>query len=377
MPGSHGQLETPPRPDPLSYETFYGLNEKPFALSSDPKFFYHGTSHDRVLHGMLEAIHRHEGIVVLTGGLGLGKTMLCRTAARELDRRTVTSIVFDPILSVDDLLKTVLVDFGVISRDDLGRAPDVARDVLTAALGSFLESLVSLQATAVVMIDEAQNVSPTVFAEVSAVLAAVQGSHLVQLVLAGQPALNSLLKRPELRPLAARVDLRLELRPLAGDEIAAYVKHRLSVAGSSARVDFSETALVRIYELSRGVPRVVNLLADRALSRGSQTSASVIDEPLIDVAAQDLELVSAVGAPRIMVRGVLTAIALIALMLVGAAGAAWVFRDDAARVLLQWLNVPPAPGGPVRSLPVPLTPIPAPVVSDTVPADNLPRRPSI
>ena len=138
------------------------------------------------------------------------------------------------------------------------------------------------------------------------------------------------------------------------------MRHRLSVVGSSIRVDFSETAFERIDELSRGVPRVVNLLCDAALLLGSQTSASVIDAQLIDAAAQDPDLAPLVGERRMIVSGVLIALALILFTLVGAAGAAWVFRDDAARVLDQWLNVPPAPGGPVRSLPVPLSPISPP-----------------
>ena len=358
LPHSHAPLETPgaPRLDPLSYDVFYGLNEKPFGLSSDPKFFYHSTSHERVLHGMLKAIHRGERVLMLTGGPGVGKTTLCRTAARELDRRIVSSILFDPFVSVDELLTTVLVDFGVMSPDDLARVPDLARDVLMTALGSFLESLASLKATAVVIIDEAQNVPPAVLAEVAAALPAAQ----VQLVLVGQRRLDSLLEHPELGPLAGRLGIRLELGPLANDEIAGYVTHRLSVAGSSSRVDFSETAFARIYELSRGVPRVVNLLCDRALWRGSQSSENVIDARLIDGAAQDLDPGASVDEQRMMVVRVLMAIALIGLTLVGAAAAAWVFRDDAARVFLQWQNVPPPPGGPVRSLPVPLSPIPAP-----------------
>ena len=191
--------------DPLSCEAFYGLNEKPFDLSTDPRFFYHGASHDSVLHEILAAIQRRDGIVVLTGGAGLGKTTLCRVVARELDRRTVTSTVFDPFLSVDDVLKTVLVDFGVVSRGDLARAPVVARDGLTAALESFLESLAALKATAVLIIDEAQNASPAVLAEVLAAFPA-EGSHRVQLVLVGQPALNPLFKRPELARFARASD---------------------------------------------------------------------------------------------------------------------------------------------------------------------------
>jgi general secretion pathway protein A len=371
-PGGSGAT----RLDPLSCEAFYGLSEKPFDLSTDPKFFYHSASHDGVLREILAAIQRRDGIVVLTGGAGLGKTMLCRAMALELDRRTVTSTVFDPFLSVDDVLKTVLVDFGVVSRGDLARAPVVARDVLTAALESFLESLAALQATAVLIIDEAQNASPAVLAEVLAAFPAMQGSHRVQLVLVGQPALNPLLKRPELTRFAELVTLRVKLRPLGDDEVTGYVAHRLSAAGGSARVIFSDGAFERIHHLSRGVPRVVNLLCDRALRLGAQISASVIGTRLIEDAAEELDLAAPFVERRMVVRRVLITIALIALMLVGAFGASWVFRDDAARVLLQWLNVPAAPGGPVRSLPAPLAPIPVPA-DPPPPADNHPPRPRV
>jgi general secretion pathway protein A len=358
-----------------SGECDYGFSENPFVLSSDPKFFYRSASHDRALTGLLAATQAHQGVVVLTGAPGLGKTMLCRIAAHELNRRTVTSIVFDPILSVDELLRTVLIDFGVISGDDLARAPGVSREVLAAALGSFLESLVSLNATAVVMIDEAQNVPPAVLAELPAAFAAVPGAHPVQLVLVAQPGLSALLERPELRLLASRIDLRLELRPLAGDEIGGYVTHRLSVAGGSAGIVFSEAAFARIAELSRGVPRVVNLLCAGALSHGSQASATVIDARLVDVAARDLDLALPAGYRRTLVRGLVIALASMALVLAGAAGAAWMFRDEAARVLQQWMEVPTAPPAPVPSLPAPIRPIPAPADAWS-PGGNLFRQPA-
>ena len=152
--------------------------------------------------------------------------------------------------------------------------------------------------------------------------------------------------------------------------------HRLSVAGGSARVGFSEGAFERIHRLSRGVPRVVNLLCDRALRLGAQISASVISTRLIDDAAEELDLAAPFADRRMVLRRLSITIALIALMLIGAFGAAWVFRDDVARVLLQWLNVPASPGGPVRSLPAPLAPIPVPA-DPPPPADNLPPRPRV
>jgi hypothetical protein len=142
--------------------------------------------------------------------------------------------------------------------------------------------------------------------------------------------------------------VRLELHPLADTEIAGYVTHRLSVAGSNAGVEFSDAAFARIFELSCGVPRVVNLLCDRALWRGAHASANVIDASLVDGAAADLALGPPARHRRTIVRSLVIVLALIALTLVGAAISAVVFHDEAARVLQQWMTAPPAPGAPVR-----------------------------
>ena len=184
-------LPPPPRPRPdvqeprervapatgpaLTYETFYGLNEKPFSLSSDPRFLYHSAAYDRVSQQILGAIGRREGIVLLTGGIGSGKTTLCRAVIERIDRRTFTSFVLDPFVTIEDLLKTILVDFGVISRADLlrGRLSTATRHELVIALREFLLSLLPLKAFAVVIIDEAQNLSVNVLEQVR-VLADIQ-----------------------------------------------------------------------------------------------------------------------------------------------------------------------------------------------------------
>jgi len=361
---SRGPAKRSPQPAALdrpTYETFYGLNEKPFGLSTDPKFLYHSTSHDQVAQELLTAIRRHDGLVLVTGELGVGKTTLCRVIVEELDRRTLTSVVLDPPTSIDDLLQTVLVDFGVISREDLARAPQAAtRGTLTATLKSFLESLNSLQASAVVIIDEAQHLPVDVLQQIPTIAEAGDQSRTLQVVLVGQPTLTAMLKRSELRLLNEEVAVRSHLGPLAADEIVGYVMHRLGVAGNSPRVDFDDGAMARVHELSDGIPRVVNLLCDRALSRGFETSASVIDAALVDAAAEDLDLGPTVSEARGLVRWLLAAFALVALMSVGAGGALWVFRDTVARTLVQWENVPVPPSGPLPRLPVPLAPIPPP-----------------
>jgi type II secretory pathway predicted ATPase ExeA len=372
-PAPKPESDSPSQLDALTYEMFYGLREKAFSLSTDPNFLYQSASHDRAGQELLSAIRKRNGVAVLTGPLGTGKTTLCRSLVQEIDRRTVPSLVLEPLQSIDDLLKTMLVDFGVISRDDLAGAPPIAREVLTSTLTSFLESLVPLQASAVVIIDEAQNLPVTLLEEIGALLVAGPEARLLQVVLVGQPALRSLLKRSELRLLNARVARQTELGPLGADEISGYVMHRLSIAGANTRIEFNDAAVAHLYKLSAGVPRVVNLLCDRAMTRGQQSSAAVIDGALIEAAAADLDFDAPASDRPGVLGSLLLVVAFVLLVLAGAAGALWVSRDAVNRAILQWQNIPVAPGGPIRRLPVPIAPIPPPA---EIP-DNLQPDPAI
>ena len=342
-----------------TYETFYGLTEPPFDFSTDPKFLYSSTSHERVTQRLLTAIRRRDGFVLVTGAPGVGKTTACRAVIEQTDRRTLTVLLTDAFGSIEDLLQTVLVDFGVVSRDDLSRAP-ATRDALVDTLRSFLASLAAVQATALVFIDEAQHIPADVLRQLSQ-LAGLDGAPgLLQIVIVGQPGLLSLLRRRELRALDQCLAVRCAIEPLAPDEVLGYVVHRLSVAGSSSRVEFDDAAVLRLHQLSGGVPRTINMLCDRALTLGCTLSASVIDARLVETAADELGVTPPAARSRDVVRGVVLGFALFALGLVGAAGALWVFRAQVARATVQWTQVPQPPGAPVRHLPVPLMPIPAP-----------------
>ena len=347
----------------LTYKAFYGLNEEPFSLSTDPSFLYRSHAHDRVAQELLTAIRRRDGLVVMTWPPGSGKTTLGRTIIDQLDHRTLTSLLAAPITSAEDLLQTVLVDFGVMSREDVATAPQQTLEELGSALRTFLDSLASLDASAVVVVDEAHSL-PVEVLDALRVLSDVGGGEpwLLQIVLIGQPALMSMLRRRPLRALNKAVAVRCEVGPLAEDEIGAYVMHRLAVAGNSARVEFDAAATARIYELSGGLPGSVNILCDRALALGFQASADVIDASMIERAAADRGISAPVPEASRTLKMIAAAIAFVFLMLVGAGGAAWTFRHDLARIVAHWQGVPPPPSEPARPAPgfAPLKPPPVP-----------------
>ncbi len=272
----------------LTYETFFGLSEKPFSLSSDPRFFYSSESHHVAFQSMLAAIRRREGIVVVTGDVGMGKTTLCRTVISHLDRKTFAAFIHDPFLTIEDLLKRLLVDFGVVSSRDVtsGHLANTSRHDLTLALHEFLRSLVELEAYAVVIIDEAQKLSAGLLEDLRLLCDLDGPGKLLQAVLIGQPSMLERLLAPEMRPLDQRITVRCALKPLGEDEIAPYVTHRLAVAGGA--VPFASGAIEAIHAVSRGVPRVINLVCDRALVAGARAGSEAISRELIVSAADEL-----------------------------------------------------------------------------------------
>src|SRR5215467_6622725 len=232
------------------YERYYGLNEKPFSLTPDPKFLYRSPSHANAFELLQYAIRRREGFVVVTGDIGTGKTTLCRAVLEDIDRDTFTALVLNPFMSEEDLLKRILQDFGVISREDVkrGQLSHVSKQELIDALYEFLLGLIPLKASAVLIIDEAQNLPVSVLEQIR-ILSNLETDKekLLQIILVGQLNLVPLLREPELRQLDQRVSIRYELKPLDRDGVAAYVAHRLHVAGGSASVSFSSKALAQVH----------------------------------------------------------------------------------------------------------------------------------
>ena len=282
------------------YEEYYGLAEKPFSLTPDPKYLYKSESHASAFELLQYAIRRREGFVMVTGDIGTGKTTLCRALLEQIDRKTFSALVLNPFLSEEDLHKLILQDFGVVSREEIksGRLAGVSKQELIDTLYDFLLSLLPLRASAVLIIDEAQNLPLQVLEQIR-ILSNLETDKekLLQIVLVGQLNLNTLLRSPEMRQLDQRVSIRYELKPLTRDEVAAYVSHRLTLAGGSA-VAFQPKALQLVHKFSDGIPRLVNLICDRALLAAFSVRTNRISPEIVRRAVISLDLTGRRGPGR-------------------------------------------------------------------------------
>jgi general secretion pathway protein A len=275
------------------YEEYYGFTEKPFSLTPDPKYLYKSESHANAFELLQYAIRRREGFVVITGDIGTGKTTLCRAILEQLDRRTFTALVLNPFLSEEDLLRLILQDFGVVSRDELkgGRLRGVSKQDLIDTLNEFLLSLLPLRARALLIIDEAQHLPRQVLEQIR-ILSNLETDKekLLQIVMVGQLNLKDVLRSPELRQLDQRVSIRYDLKPLTAEETAAYVAHRLTIAGGGSAVSFMPKALELVHRCTGGIPRLINLLCDRALLGAYAERSTRIAPLMVRKAASSLEL---------------------------------------------------------------------------------------
>ena len=275
------------------YEDYYGFVQPPFSLTPDPRFLYRSESHDIALQQVWQAIRRKEGFIVLTGDIGTGKTTLCRTILEQFDETTFTALLLNPFLSVDELLREVLLSFGVVSKESLrnGRLASASKHELVRTLHDFLLSLVTLHGSAVLIIDEAQHLSPEVLEEIR-ILSNLETNDqkLLQVVIVGQLNLLDILRKAELRQLEQRVSIRCSLKPLTREEVEAYVTHRLWVARGSTSVAFTPKALDLVQAISGGVPRIINLVCDRSLMVGCEKQTHSITEDEVAGAANQLGL---------------------------------------------------------------------------------------
>jgi general secretion pathway protein A len=280
------KLTTSPSPDTLTYEPFFGLTEKPFSLNADPRFVYDSPTYLATKEGLQNGIRRREGLLVLTGEIGSGKTTLCRAVLRGLGRNTYSSLVPDPFASREDLLKMLLIDFGALSIHDLttGSLRQASRTELGYLLSEFLDSLAA-DAFVVVIIDEAQNLSLPLIEEMRILSDTFGAKGRLQIVFAGQPELHAKLKTAG--DAAGRsADLRLP-SPGADEPRSGRGLHSASVArggGSPDRVLFPPAIVDGLHRRSGGVPRLINRVCDRALHLAYDRKAEAVDKEILDTA---------------------------------------------------------------------------------------------
>jgi general secretion pathway protein A len=250
------------------YTQFFGLREKPFTLSPDPKYLFLSDSHREALAHLLYGIEQGEGFIAVTGEVGTGKTTLCRTLLERLDASTEVAFVFNPPLSGMELLQAIHHELGLLGGE-------ATRQELTAELNQFLLEKRAQGKRVLLIIDEAQNLERDALEQVRLLgNLETNTAKLLQTILLGQPELDTKLESPDLRQLRQRITVRWRLAPLSAGETREYVAHRLKVAGAAKEI-FTELATREIHRRARGIPRVINLLCDRALlaAFASQTSS--------------------------------------------------------------------------------------------------------
>ncbi len=244
------------------YEKFYGFADKPFNMTPDSKFFYPSAKHEEALNCLLLAISERNGFVVITGEIGSGKTTVCRTLLNKLDQTTKVALVLNTHLGKKELLTTILEDLGIEYRS-------TSKTHLLSALNKYLIDQASKEVNVVVIIDEAQNLSPSVLEEVRMLSnLETETEKLIQIILLGQPELKKKLSMPKLEQFRQRVVFHYHLEPLNREETGEYIRHRLKKAGNSPADIFTEDAINEIYRHSKGVPRLINVICHNALISG-------------------------------------------------------------------------------------------------------------
>ncbi len=277
------------------YEQYYSLTEAPFSLTPDPKYFYRSDSHHRAFELLQYSIQRREGFMAVYGDIGTGKTTLCRAVLSAIGNHVHTALLLNPFLTELELLKGILRDFGIPARAGMSK-----QDLITE-LSEFLISVLEKNSRAVVLLDEAQNI-PMATLEQIRILSNLEThkEKLLQIVMVGQLELVDVLSGPDLRQLHQRISMKCELTPLSEDETSEYIRHRLSMSsGGKSRVAFTPDALRETYRYSKGIPRLINLIADRSLLAGMALSTNSIDRRVVRDAIENLQLKRASVVARV------------------------------------------------------------------------------
>ncbi|MEJ6023527.1 AAA family ATPase [Ramlibacter sp. PS4R-6] len=329
------------------YASYFGLKHEPFSIAPDPHFLFMSERHREALAHLLYGLGGGGGFVLLTGEIGTGKTTLCRLFLEQIPANCNVAYIFNPKLTVTELLQSIGEEFHL---------PAPQGDTVKAhvdRLNGFLLQSHAAGRNNVLIIDEAQNLEPDVLEQLRLLTnLETRERKLLQIVLIGQPELRDMLAQPQLEQLAQRVIARYHLGALTPAETEQYIRHRMDVAGLERPFPFEPRALKRIHEISRGVPRRINLLCDRALLGAYATSRATVDRKVVDQAAQEVFGKASVQPPVRQRTALVLGLGLAAGAGLYAAATRVAQDDDAPRVVAK------APA--VRAAPAPTTKASAP-----------------
>ena len=265
------------------YLEFYGLKQSPFDITPNPRFLFHSTKHQEAFNHLLYGIRERKGFVQLTGEVGAGKTTLCRALLEQLDGHFSTALILNPVLSGDELMKAIATEYGldVKGKDRLETMATISDYLLRQTLAG---------KETVLIVDEAQNLTEELLEQVRLISnIETDDRKLLQIVLMGQPELRERLNSHKLRQLRQRITVRYHLNPLSRAEVGQYIRHRLALAGSQGKPTFTAPAIWRVYKYSKGIPRLVNALCDKALLAGFVERSHRINYRLVGRAIRELE----------------------------------------------------------------------------------------
>ncbi|WP_321394358.1 AAA family ATPase [uncultured Desulfuromusa sp.] len=265
------------------YKDYFGLKEDPFSIAPDPQFLYMSARHREALAHLIYGMKSDSGFVLLTGEVGTGKTTVCRCLLGQVPENSEIAFILNPKLSVMELLATICDELAIVYPKE-----NSSVKIFIDLINIYLLDAHSQEKQIVLIIDEAQNLSVDVLEQIRLLTnLETDKRKLLQVIMLGQPELNHMLEQQELRQLAQRVTARYHLEPLSKNEIDAYLNHRLAIAGVE-RPLFPPATVAKLYKLTEGVPRLINLLCDRALLGAYVRGVNIVSPALLKEAAGEV-----------------------------------------------------------------------------------------